>query len=183
AHGINASLDVIVKGFVNLIAKIGWDTLHEQFTNLLEQSKKSKDYDQVFDMLKSAVVQMTKTKHDWESKAEDSLRVMQLNTLEDRSVHDKEQWDKAAKFMEDTMKERLAITDSELEVITGPNLVKQWVKWTKRTEEHVKASAVKTELEKLLNVDPTHSSHLAPDELTTVRRNLLNQSFDVDADK
>lgn len=55
------------------VLQIGWDTLHEQFTNLLEQSKKSKDYDQVFDMLKSAVVQMTKTKHDWESKAEDSL--------------------------------------------------------------------------------------------------------------
>ncbi|XP_055863706.1 dynamin-like 120 kDa protein, mitochondrial isoform X12 [Biomphalaria glabrata] len=184
----NTAVDIKLRQWADVqlpkkCVEIGWDTLHEQFTNLLEQSKKSKDYDQVFDMLKSAVVQMTKTKHDWESKAEDSLRVMQLNTLEDRSVHDKEQWDKAAKFMEDTMKERLAITDSELEVITGPNLVKQWVKWTKRTEEHVKASAVKTELEKLLNVDPTHSSHLAPDELTTVRRNLLNQSFDVDADK
>ncbi|KAK0061378.1 dynamin-like 120 kDa protein mitochondrial isoform X1 [Biomphalaria pfeifferi] len=184
----NTAVDIKLRQWADVqlpkkCVEIGWDTLHEQFTNLLEQSKKSKDYDQVFDLLKSAVVQMTKTKHDWESKAEDSLRVMQLNTLEDRSVHDKEQWDKAAKFMEDTMKERLAITDSELEVITGPNLVKQWVKWTKRTEEHVKASAVKTELEKLLNVDPTHSSHLAPDELTTVRRNLLNQSFDVDAEK
>uniref|UniRef100_A0A2C9KYF2 Dynamin-like GTPase OPA1, mitochondrial n=1 Tax=Biomphalaria glabrata TaxID=6526 RepID=A0A2C9KYF2_BIOGL len=155
----NTAVDIKLRQWADVqlpkkCVEIGWDTLHEQFTNLLEQSKKSKDYDQVFDMLKSAVVQMTKTKHDWESKAEDSLRVMQLNTLEDRSVHDKEQWDKAAKFMEDTMKERLAITDSELEVITGPNLVKQWVKWTKRTEEHVKASAVKTELEKLLNVDP-----------------------------
>ena len=34
--------------------------------------------------------------------------MIQLNTLEDRSVPDKEQWDKAVKFMEETMKEKLS---------------------------------------------------------------------------
>ena len=53
--------------------QIGWDTLHEQFAALLEQCKKSKDYDEVFDQLKAAVIQMAKNKHAWETKAEDSL--------------------------------------------------------------------------------------------------------------
>lgn len=34
-------------------------------------------------------------------------RVIQINTLEDRSVHDKTQWDAAIKFMETTVSEKL----------------------------------------------------------------------------
>ena len=34
-------------------------------------------------------------------------RVIQMNTLEDRSVTDKAQWDSAIKFMESALKERL----------------------------------------------------------------------------
>lgn len=34
-------------------------------------------------------------------------RVIQVNTLEDRSVTDKQQWDAAVKFMEETVKGRL----------------------------------------------------------------------------
>ncbi|CAL1530479.1 unnamed protein product [Lymnaea stagnalis] len=183
----NTAVDIKLRQWADIqlpkkCVEIGWDTLHEQFTHLLEQSKKSKDYDEVFDSLKNAVLQMTKTKHDWESKAEDSLRVIQLNTLEDRSVHDKEQWDKAVKFMEDTMKEKLDQTEKELENVTGPGLLKQWLKWTRRTEEHIRFSSIRNELEKMLVVEPDHKAHLAADELTTVRRNLLSQNVDVDGE-
>jgi len=34
-------------------------------------------------------------------------RVIQVNTLEDRSVHDKQQWDTALKFMETSVSEKL----------------------------------------------------------------------------
>jgi len=34
-------------------------------------------------------------------------RVIQINTLEDRSVHDKQQWDTAIKFMEMAVGEKL----------------------------------------------------------------------------
>ncbi|CAG5123466.1 unnamed protein product, partial [Candidula unifasciata] len=162
--------------------EIGWDTLHEEFTQLLESHKKSKDYDEVFDNLKAAVVQMSKLKHHWESKAEDSLRVIQLNTLEDRSVHDKEQWDKAVRFMEETMKERLTQTEKELENLTGPGVLKQWLTWSRRSEEHARVWAVRNELEKMLSADPEHKAHLAADELTTVRRNLMNQNVEVDGE-
>lgn len=37
------------------------------------------------------------------------LRVIQLNTLEDRSVHDKYQWDSAVRFLEEFVKEKLKV--------------------------------------------------------------------------
>lgn len=42
-------------------------------------------------------------------QAPEVLRVIQLNTLEDRSVHDKGQWDGAVKFLEQCLKDRLQV--------------------------------------------------------------------------
>jgi len=41
-------------------------------------------------------------------------RVIQINTLEDRSVHDKQQWDAAVKFMETSVGEKLNQSESSL---------------------------------------------------------------------
>lgn len=35
-------------------------------------------------------------------------RIIQLNALEDRAVHDKQQWDGAIKFLESSLKDRLS---------------------------------------------------------------------------
>ena len=50
----------------------------------------------------------------WEDKAADMLRVIQLNTLEDRSVHDKYHWDSAIKFLEHSLNEKLVANDLNL---------------------------------------------------------------------
>ena len=50
----------------------------------------------------------------WEDKGAEMLRVIQLNTLEDRSVHDKQQWDSANQFLEKCLKERLGQADANL---------------------------------------------------------------------
>jgi hypothetical protein len=42
-------------------------------------------------------------------QASDMLRVIQLNTLEDRSVSEKQQWDSAVKFLENSVKEKLQV--------------------------------------------------------------------------
>ena len=47
-------------------------------------------------------------------QASDVLRVIQLNTLEDRSVSDKQQWDAACKFLEDAVKEKIVANDATL---------------------------------------------------------------------
>ena len=41
-------------------------------------------------------------------------RVIQRNLLEDRSVHDKSQWDSAIMFMEETLKEKLKRSEYRL---------------------------------------------------------------------
>ena len=48
------------------------------------------------------------------------LRVIQLNTLEDRSVHDKQHWDGAIKFLEESLKEKIEINEANLNEVVGP---------------------------------------------------------------
>ena len=62
--------------------QVGWDTLHEEFAQLLlRPNKKQKgEEDDIFDQLKMGVIEMCKTRHQWESKAEDSL-VSALHSL------------------------------------------------------------------------------------------------------
>ena len=56
-----------------MILQVGWDALHEEFQKIVEKDKKRKDHDEIFDQLKLAVIAASKAKHQWESKAEDSL--------------------------------------------------------------------------------------------------------------
>lgn len=54
--------------------QVGWDTLHEEFSQLLLKGKKKLgEDDEIFDKLKMAVIETCKTRHQWENKAEDSL--------------------------------------------------------------------------------------------------------------
>ena len=52
-------------------------------------------------------------RHLWEDKGAEMLRVIQLNTLEDRAVHDKYQWDSAINFLEKSLQEKLKISQAE----------------------------------------------------------------------
>jgi len=77
--------------------EVGWETLREMFEGLLAKAKRGKDHDDVFDQLKEAVVREAMERHRWEDKAAEMLRVIQLNTLEDRNVKDKNHWDSAVR--------------------------------------------------------------------------------------
>lgn len=183
----NTTVDIRLKQWADVqlpkrCVEVGWDTLHEEFSSLLLHQKKKGDDDDIFDKLKMSVLETCKRKHQWESKAEDSLRVIQLNILEDRSVSDKAQWDAAIKFMEETLKGRLKQTEEQLQAMTGPGTWDQWTRWKNVTEDHRSRRAVKLELEKIIASDPDHKLHLAPDELTAVRKNLQNQNVNVDAE-
>ena len=54
------------------------------------------------------------SRHMWEDKGAEMLRVIQLNTLEDRAVHDKQQWDSANQFLEKCLTERLGQSEANL---------------------------------------------------------------------
>ncbi|XP_042889090.1 dynamin-like 120 kDa protein, mitochondrial isoform X1 [Penaeus japonicus] len=160
--------------------EVGWETLEDEFRKFMERAKNSKDHDNIFDSLKACVVDEAMRRHEWEDKAADVLRVIQLNALEDRSVHDKQQWDAACKFLEDSVKDKLNTTESTLREMVGPSTKEQWLHWSYPTEEQRRRAAVKSELENILKSDYKHKNTLTYDEVTQVRKNSQAQGVDVD---
>ncbi|XP_017484324.1 PREDICTED: dynamin-like 120 kDa protein, mitochondrial isoform X2 [Rhagoletis zephyria] len=160
----------------------GWEALQNEFINLMEKAKKSPDHDDIFDSLKGAVVDEAIRRHSWEDKAIDMLRVIQLNTLEDRFVHDKTEWDQAVKFLDTSVRAKLAHTEETLNEMLGPGQFTRLTHWKSLTEDQSKRRYVKTELDKVLKNDDKHLPTLSYDELTTVRKNLQRDGIEVDTD-
>lgn len=162
--------------------EVGWEVLQEQFMALMDRAKKSKDHDNIFDNLKSAVVDEAMHMHMWEDKAAEMLRVIQLNTLEDRSVTDKYHWDSAIKFLESSLQEKLQANELNLREQVGPGFYEKWCQWKSCTPEQAVKSAIRTELERLVAADPDHKAKLSFEEITTVKRNLQTNGLEVDND-
>uniref|UniRef100_A0A8C1ACK0 Dynamin-like GTPase OPA1, mitochondrial n=1 Tax=Cyprinus carpio carpio TaxID=630221 RepID=A0A8C1ACK0_CYPCA len=140
--------------------EVAWETLQEEFARFMAEYK-GKDQDDIFDKLKEAVKDESVKRHKWNERAMDSLRVIQHNALEDRSITDKPQWDAAIQFMEETLQARLKDTD-----MVGPDWKQRWFSWKNRTPEVCGIT--------------TCRSYLANDEVTTVRKNLEGRGVEVD---
>uniref|UniRef100_A0A7G3AHH8 Dynamin-like GTPase OPA1, mitochondrial n=1 Tax=Lutzomyia longipalpis TaxID=7200 RepID=A0A7G3AHH8_LUTLO len=160
----------------------GYEALQKEFLELIEQAKKSPDHDDIFDNLKAAVVDEAIRRYSWEDKATDMLRVIQLNTLEDRVVTDKHEWDAAVKFFESSVKEKLQATENTMAEMFGPSSWQQWTQWKYSTDEQQKRRNVKGELDKIIVSDAKHPPTLSYDELTTVRKNLQRAGLEVDTE-
>uniref|UniRef100_A0A1L8E013 Dynamin-like GTPase OPA1, mitochondrial n=2 Tax=Nyssomyia neivai TaxID=330878 RepID=A0A1L8E013_9DIPT len=160
----------------------GYEALRKEFLELIEQAKKSPDHDDIFDNLKAAVVDEAIRRYSWEDKATDMLRVIQLNTLEDRVVTDKHEWDQAVKFFETSVKEKLQTTENTMAEMFGPSSWQQWTQWKYSTDEQQKRRNVKGELDKIIVSDTKHPPTLSYDELTTVRKNLQRSGLEVDTE-
>ncbi|KAK2585398.1 hypothetical protein KPH14_010072 [Odynerus spinipes] len=158
----------------------GWESLQQEFQHFMAQARLNPDHDDIFDNLKNAVVNEAVRRHSWEEKASEMLRVIQLNTLEDRSINDKRDWDQAVRFLETSVKDKLQSTEQILRDMLGPSRKERWFYWQSQTEEQQKRTAVKNELDKILYADKKHAPTLSQDELTTVRKNLQRNSFEVD---
>uniref|UniRef100_A0A9J8DFG1 Dynamin-like GTPase OPA1, mitochondrial n=1 Tax=Cyprinus carpio carpio TaxID=630221 RepID=A0A9J8DFG1_CYPCA len=143
--------------------EVAWETLQEEFARFMAEYK-GKDQDDIFDKLKEAVKDESVKRHKWNERAMDSLRVIQHNALEDRSITDKPQWDAAIQFMEETLQARLKDTDSVIADMVGPDWKQRWFSWKNRTPE----------------VCGITTSYLANDEVTTVRKNLEGRGVEVD---
>ncbi|XP_052894754.1 dynamin-like 120 kDa protein, mitochondrial isoform X1 [Anopheles moucheti] len=160
----------------------GWEALQKEFQHLMEVARRTPDHDDLYDNLKSAVIDEAIRRHTWEDKAIDMLRVIQLNTLEDRSVHDKQEWDQAVRFFEASVKDKLQATEKTIGEMFGPSTSQKWLHWRSSTEEQNKRRHVKSELDKILDSDSKHSPTLSYDELTTVRKNLQRCNVEVETD-
>merc|ERR1712223_1535820 len=160
--------------------EVGWETLKEEFHKLMAKAKAGKDHDDIFDQLKAAVVETAMGRHLWEDKAAEMLRVIQLNTLEDRSVHDKQHWDGAIKFLSENVTEKLDGNENTLREMVGPGWYERWTRWKSRSPEQQTRAAARGELERLLASESDHGPHLSYEEMTTVRRNLATNGVEAD---
>ncbi|XP_054717667.1 dynamin-like 120 kDa protein, mitochondrial isoform X2 [Uloborus diversus] len=183
----NTAVDIKLKHWADEMlpkkcVSVGWQTLQDEFRGILEKSKASKEHDDLFDDLKTSVVNEAIRHHFWENKAVDMLRIIQLNALEDRAIPDKQQWDNAIKFLETSLKDRLSQTCAYISEMEGPSFTERWWHWVSRTPEQQLWSSIKNETQKLFNQAhfSNHGPSLTPDELTTIKRNL--QGSDVEAD-
>nr|XP_046247504.1 dynamin-like 120 kDa protein, mitochondrial isoform X7 [Scatophagus argus] len=159
--------------------EVAWETLQEEFARFMAEYK-GKDQDDIFDKLKEAVKDESIKRHKWNERAMDSLRVIQHNALEDRSITDKPQWDAAIQFMEETLQSRLKDTESVIRDMVGPDWKQRWLHWKNRTPEQHIRNETKNELERLLKLHDDHTAYLANDEVTTVRKNLEGRGVEVD---
>ncbi|XP_041790639.1 dynamin-like 120 kDa protein, mitochondrial isoform X3 [Chelmon rostratus] len=159
--------------------EVAWETLQEEFARFMAEYK-GKDQDDIFDKLKEAVKDESIKRHKWNERAMDSLRVIQHNALEDRSITDKPQWDAAIQFMEETLQSRLKDTESVISDMVGPDWKQRWLHWKNRTPDQHIRNETKNELERLLKLHDDHTAYLANDEVTTVRKNLEGRGVEVD---
>ncbi|XP_005730417.1 dynamin-like GTPase OPA1, mitochondrial isoform X4 [Pundamilia nyererei] len=159
--------------------EIAWETLQEEFARFMAEYK-GKDQDDIFDKLKEAVKDDSIKRHKWNERALDSLRVIQHNALEDRSITDKPQWDAAIQFMEETLQSRLKDTESVIKDMVGPDWKERWLSWKNRSPDQHIRNETKNELDRLLKLHDEHTAYLANDEVTTVRKNLEARSVEVD---
>lgn len=159
--------------------EVAWETLQEEFARFMAEYK-GKDQDDIFDKLKEAVKDESIKRHKWNERAMDSLRVIQHNALEDRSITDKPQWDAAIQFMEETLESRLKDTESVIRDMVGPGWRQRWLNWMNRTPDQHIRNETKNELERLLKLHDEHTAYLANDEVTTVRKNLEGRGVEVD---
>ncbi|XP_062987788.1 dynamin-like 120 kDa protein, mitochondrial isoform X4 [Elgaria multicarinata webbii] len=180
----NTTVDIKLKQWTdkqlpNKAVEVAWETLQEEFSRFMTEEK-GKEHDDIFDKLKQAVKDESIKRHKWNEVAEDSLRVIQHNALEDRSISDKQQWDAAIQFMEETLQSRLKDTESVIEDMVGPDWKKRWLYWMGRTKEQTIRNETKSELEKMIKCNEEHPAYLANDEVTTVRKNLEARGVAVD---
>lgn len=159
--------------------EVAWETLQEEFARFMAEYK-GKDQDDIFDKLKEAVKDESIKRHKWNERALDSLRVIQHNALEDRSITDKPQWDAAIQFMEETLQSRLRDTESVIRDMVGPDWKERWLNWKNRTPDQHIRNETKNELDRLLKLHDEHTAYLANDEVTTVRKNLEARNVEVD---
>ncbi|XP_078246408.1 dynamin-like GTPase OPA1, mitochondrial isoform X2 [Pogona vitticeps] len=184
AGTFNTTVDIKLKQWTdkqlpNKAVEVAWETLQEEFARFMTEEK-GKEHDDIFDKLKQAVKEESIKRHKWNERAEDSLRVIQHNALEDRSISDKPQWDAAIQFMEETLQSRLKDTESVIEDMVGPDWKKRWLYWLARTKEQSVRNETKNELEKMIKCNEDHPAYLANDEVTTVRKNLEARGVAVD---
>ncbi|VVC43328.1 Hypothetical protein CINCED_3A022888 [Cinara cedri] len=155
---------------------IGWSVLKNMFRTMFKENQKLKASDEILETLKMAVIDEALEKHAWEDKALEMLRMIQLNTLEDRCIKEKHHWDEAAQFLISSLEQNFKAAEESLREMVGPSNYEKWMYWQSSTSEQAKRYNIKYELENLLHSNPNHSNLLSKDEQITISNNLKQKN-------
>ncbi|XP_047999923.1 dynamin-like 120 kDa protein, mitochondrial isoform X4 [Leguminivora glycinivorella] len=174
----NTSVDIKLREWAEAELPIqsiqaGLDALRDEFEEVMA---KGGEGDPVFDALRKEAVEQALMRHRWEDRAQDVLRVLQLNALQDRCVGTRSDWDNAVALMEQALRDQLQATEKELTALTGPGFKERWLYWQSTNDEQNRRAEVRAELERLGSARP----NLAYDELVAVRDNLRRKGVEVD---
>ena len=187
----NTAVDIKLKQWADkalpkISIDIAKDTLLEKFSKVLEQgSDENKrvnsvsSTEEIFSSLKTAVKQEAESRHAWNEDFVDTLRVVQLNALEDRSISDKIHWENAVRFIEENLGQLLKKTEDQIQDLIGPGWYQRWTNWSNRSNEQNQRLHIRNQLTTLLQGQKRHEPYLANDEITTVRLNLEAQGVEV----
>ncbi|KAK0422365.1 hypothetical protein QR680_007525 [Steinernema hermaphroditum] len=176
AQSFNTITDIKLKHWADKeLAKksihAGRECLSEVFKRHIDSETSSND-DKIFHRLKHAAVETVMDEHQWDNKALDYLRVIQLNAMEDRIIPDRISWERACNFMAKVVQERLNEVSRSIGESRGPSFWGKWVQWQTPSMENQTNAHIQQELLAILRDSPNHKQHLLDDDLTVVRRNL-----------
>ncbi|KRY93858.1 Mitochondrial dynamin-like protein [Trichinella pseudospiralis] len=185
-HTFNTTVDIKLKHWADTqlprkCVEAGWAVLREQFTRLNVNKKQPEDgWSSCYKPLKEAVIEKALNSHTWNKRALESLRIIQQNALEDRTVPSKACWKDAISFMEDKIKQRL----KELEKHSlHDSKTARWLRWSSPSEDELKMQAIADQLKPLLYNISSRNPFIDSDEMIMIRRNVRNNGFEVEEDE
>ncbi|KRZ44251.1 Mitochondrial dynamin-like protein [Trichinella pseudospiralis] len=185
-HTFNTTVDIKLKHWADTqlprkCVEAGWAVLREQFTRLNVNKKQPEDgWSSCYKPLKEAVIEKALNSHTWNKRALESLRIIQQNALEDRTVPSKACWKDAISFMEDKIKQRL----KELEKHSlHDSKTARWLRWSSPSEDELKMQAIADQLKPLLYNISSRNPFIDSDEMIMIRRNVRNNGFEVGEDE
>ncbi|CAD5215377.1 unnamed protein product [Bursaphelenchus xylophilus] len=176
----NTAVDIRLKHWTekelsNLSVTVGWESLAEVFKAQVLGEKSSngrQENDPIFNDLKTAVIENILKEHQWDMKAVDYLKAIQLNAISDPNVPDRRTWETACRFMGDAVDRYLDKTKQVLNESRGPGFYDKWFKWKNPTYDNILSENLQKEFRQILHQNVEHLPSLNEEDVTVVRRNL-----------
>ncbi|CAD5210964.1 unnamed protein product [Bursaphelenchus okinawaensis] len=180
AGAFNTAVDIRLKHWTekelsNLSVKVGWESLAEVFrTQVLGEGHNQgrQEHDAIFDDLKGAVIDQILKEHQWDMKAVDYLKVIQLNAISDPNIPDRKTWESACRFMGEAVDQYLEKTKKTLSEARGPGFYDRWVKWKNPSYDNIVSENLQKEFRQILHQNVDQLPALNEEDVTVVRRNL-----------
>ncbi|KAL7675255.1 hypothetical protein ACOME3_001518 [Neoechinorhynchus agilis] len=163
--------------------QVAKNCLIDVLNSFVEETQSKQD--DVLDPLKRAIHEEVVTRFKWDDKAFDSLKIIQANAVEDKSVPDKDSWQEAVTFMQTVLKGELQrISDSVGTAIGPTSFWNKWIKWQSITDDQNRTRTIVDELHSMFKSGQHIRQNLSIDDVNSIRASIeRNHGIEVTNDK